>query len=135
MFMGIEECPTCRECSSHSSEPPKSVAPPGITPPHNLPSQEQSEAASASATLRTPRAPLPRIMPTICLDCGQSFIGGDRCPLCEEDNKRGAHALLEEPEIVLPDEAVAEEVIEARVLLEEMRKIGFEITQSGEHRP
>lgn len=38
-----------------------------------------------------------RTNPTLCLECGQSFIGTSSCPFCSKDSQ----SLL--PEIVLPD--------------------------------
>ncbi len=67
-----------------------------------------------------------RTNPTICLDCGQAFVGTTDCPSCHGDPSS-------RPPEAAPDaerEATAEEereVIDTPTLLEELEELGFKI--------
>jgi len=114
-YFGTMKCPSCREKKHPLSPKTPATEEPEITLP-DVP--EQPEPAKTN--------------PTICLECGQTFIGTIECPSCEIDARNTHHKPpVQEPEATLTDDPIEEEeTIEAQILLDEMREQGFEVTQA-----
>ena len=115
-YFGTSECPSCKEQAEAPPEEPPSEVPAAEEPEITLPDEtRQKEVARTS--------------PTICLDCGETFIGTTECPSCG-NVPPGARTGPEEPEIALPDDPMEEEdPIDAEVLLGEMRDLGFKVNE------
>ena len=111
-YFGTMECPSCRE-EEHRRSTESSAAPEEAAPSE----PEQTKSAKTN--------------PTICLDCGQTYIGTTECPSCVPRADLAPPA--ENIEITLPDDSLdEEEPIKAQVLLDEMHELGFEVTQAPE---
>jgi hypothetical protein len=117
------ECPTCRE-------------------------RQQAQLPAVLAVRELPEillgadraAPVPaKSTPTLCLDCGQYFIGTVDCPACHGLEPRTsplARPTSEAPEIVLPDDNPSEPFVglsteerraESERLLDTLKQIGFDL--------
>lgn len=107
-FFGPDQCPHCCENQHRNSPPPPG---PGAEKEITLPDTPEQTAPA-------------KLNPTICLDCGQTFIGTIECPSCSASAKSPG-----DPEVSSPDRPVEEsKPLETEALFSEMEELGFQVT-------